>query len=341
MYCEPEKASYQIFVLSPQLVVVLQLCTQRSVSYARENSTMTPTVATSAAMSGSEHLANVPFWIVMNSTQPNYLLLQRDVILVSLLALAAAAWAVIVWQAALMDSDMTMTMGPRALLFLAMWVLMMVAMMFPTAAPMVLAFHRVQASKYHLDHAFAATWVFVATYLLVWAFVGLIVFGGVVVAEARVVRTSAGTAQLGGLIILAAGIYQLTPLKEVCLAKCRTPIDFITTSWRDGIVGAFHMGLLHGAYCVGCCWLLFAILFPLGMSVGAMALVTFIILAEKTLPWPRLMPYATAVALVLYGALVIVSPQLLPTFQRDGGAAVPAEMQMQMKMPERNGAAMR
>jgi predicted metal-binding membrane protein len=275
----------------------------------------------------------------MNTTHPNYLLLQRDVILVSLLALATAAWAIMVWQAAPMASEMTMTspaMGPRALLFLAMWVLMMVAMMFPTAAPMVLAFHRVQASKYQLTHAFIATWVFVATYLLVWAFAGFVVFGGVLVAEARVVRTSAGTAQLGGLIILAAGIYQLTPLKEVCLAKCRTPIDFITTSWRDGIVGAFHMGLLHGAYCVGCCWLLFVILFPLGMGVEAMALVTFIILAEKTFPWPRLVSYATAVALVLYGALVIVSPQLLPSFQRDGSAAVPAEMQM--NMPERNGA---
>jgi len=87
------------------------------------------------------------------------------------------------------------------------------------------------------------------------------------------------------------------------------------------------MGLLHGAYCLGCCWLLFVILFPLGiMNVGAMAAVTLIILAEKTLPWRRLAPYTTAGALVLYGALVIASPQLLPTFQQDGGAAVPAKM---------------
>jgi predicted metal-binding membrane protein len=90
------------------------------------------------------------------------------------------------------------------------------------------------------------------------------------------------------------------------------------------------MGLLHGAYCLGCCWLLFVILFPLGiMNVGAMAAVTLIIFAEKTLPWPRLAPYATAVALVLYGALVITSPQLLATFQQDGGA-MPAEMPMTM-----------
>src|SRR5262245_13687475 len=119
----------------------------------------------------------------MSTTQPNYLLLQRDVIVVSLLALAAAAWAVIVWQAALMDTGMTSSaVGSRILLFLAMWVLMMVAMMFPTATPMVLAFHRVQAGKYQLDRAFIATWVFVATYLLVWAFAGLVAFGGVLVA---------------------------------------------------------------------------------------------------------------------------------------------------------------
>ena len=107
--------------------------------------------------------------------------------------------------------------------------------------------------------------------------------------------------------------------------------DFIVTSWRDGATSALEMGLLHGAYCLGCCWLLFVMLFPLGfMNVGAMAAVTLLIFAEKTLPWPRVAPYTAAVALVLYGALVITSPQLLPTFQQDGDAALPAEMQMKM-----------
>jgi predicted metal-binding membrane protein len=111
----------------------------------------------------------------------------------------------------------------------------------------------------------------------------------------------------------------------VFLSKCREPIDFIVLAYRDGATSALEMGLLHGAYCLGCCWLLFVILFPLGiMNVAAMAVVTLIILAEKTLPWPRLAPYATAGALVLYGALVITSPQLLPTFQQD----MPAEMPM-------------
>ena len=163
---------------------------------------------------------------------------------------------------------------------------------------------------------------------------GVAAYAGTLAAEAVAVRAAlspATAARIGGAVLVAAGIYQLTPLKDLCLSKCRTPITFIMTSWRDGAAGALRMGLLHGVYCLGCCWLLFVILFPLGiMNIGAMAAVTLIIFAEKTLPWPRLAPYAAAVALVLYGALVITSPQLLPTFQKDGGAAMPAEMPMKM-----------
>jgi predicted metal-binding membrane protein len=272
----------------------------------------------------------------MDEAQPDPHPRQRNIIL-GLLTLAAAAWAVLVWQHADASMDMTtasLTMGPRAPLFLAIWVVMMVAMMFPTAAPMILAFHRAQASKRQLGDAFVSTWVFVASYLWVWAFAGIAAYAGMLAAETAAVHAAlspATTAQVGGAIIMVAGIYELTPLKDVCLSKCRTPVDFTMTSWRDGTASALEMGLLHGAYCLGCCWLLFAILFPLGiMNVGAMAAVTLIIFAEKTLPWPRLMPYAAAVALVLYGALVITSPQLLLTFQKDGGAAMPAEIPMKM-----------
>jgi len=272
----------------------------------------------------------------MDKVQPDPFSLQRNVILGLLLALAAAAWAVLVWQHADVAMDMTgpVTLGPRVPLFLVIWVIMMVAMMLPTAVPMILTFHRVQAGNRKLGDAFGTTWVFAAAYLLVWACAGLFAYAGMRAAEtaaARFALSPATTAQVGGAIIVVAGIYQLTPLKDVCLSKCRKPIDFIVASWRGGATSALEMGLLHGAYCLGCCWLLFVILFPLGiMNVGAMAAVTLIILAEKTLPWPRLAPYTTAGALVLYGALVIASPQLLPTFQQDGGATIPAEMQMKM-----------
>jgi predicted metal-binding membrane protein len=273
----------------------------------------------------------------MDHAQANPLSLQRTVILGLLLALAAAAWAVLVWQRADTNTDMVMnsiTMGLRAPLFLTIWVVMMVAMMFPTAAPMILTFHRVQAGKRQRGEVFVSTWVFVAAYILVWTLAGVAAYACAVAAEAVAVRAAlppATAARIGGAVLIAAGIYQLTPLKDLCLSKCRTPITFIMTSWRDGAAGALRMGLLHGAYCLGCCWLLFVILFPLGiMNIAAMVIITLVIFAEKTLPWGRLAPYASAVALVLYGALVITSPQLLPTFQKDGGAAMPAEMQMKM-----------
>src|SRR6476620_4965083 len=272
----------------------------------------------------------------MDKARPDLLSHQRSVILGLLLALAAAAWAVLVWQHADATMDMTasVTIGPRTPLFLVMWVVMMVAMMLPTAAPMILTFHKVQAANREPRDAFGSTWVFVVAYLAVWAFAGLAAYVGMQADEAAVVRAAlppAAVAQVGGAIIVASGIYQLTPLKDVCLSKCREPLDFIVTAWRGGATSALELGLLHGVYCLGCCWLLFVILFPLGiMNVAAMAAVTLIIFAEKTLPWPRLAPYATAGALVLYGALVITSPQLLPTFQQDGGAAMPAEMPMRM-----------
>lgn len=272
----------------------------------------------------------------MDKTQPNLFYLQRRAIVGLLWALAAAAWAVLIWQHpdATMDMTASVTIGPRAPLFLVMWIVMMVAMMLPTAAPMILTFHKVQAANRQPRDAFVSTWVFVAAYLVVWAFAGLAAYVGMQAAEAAIARAAlppSAVAQVGGAIIVVAGIYQLTPLKDVCLSKCREPIDFIVTSYRDGATSALEMGFLHGAYCLGCCWLLFVILFPLGiMNVAAMAAVTLIILAEKTLPWPRFAPYATAGALVLYGALVITSPQLLPTFQQDGGSAMPAEIPMMM-----------
>jgi predicted metal-binding membrane protein len=225
------------------------------------------------------------------------------------------------------------TMGLRAPLFLAIWVTMMVAMMFPTAAPMILTFHKVQAGKRARGDAFVSTWVFVTAYILVWTLAGVAAYAGALAAEAIALRaalSSTAAARIGGAVIMLAGIYQLTPLKDLCLSKCRTPITFIMTSWRDGAIGALRMGLLHGAYCLGCCWLLFVILFPLGiMNIAAMAVITLIIFAEKTLPWGRLAPRAAAAALVAYGVVVIAAPQVLPTFQQDA-AAMPAEMRMKM-----------
>lgn len=271
----------------------------------------------------------------MDDAQANPLSVQRNIILGLLLALAAAAWGLLVWQSGGTNTDMVMdsiTMGLRAPLFLTIWVVMMVAMMFPTAAPMILTFHKVQAGKSQRGEVFVSTWVFVAAYILVWTLAGVAAYACALAAEALAVRAALSTAtaaRIGGAVLIAAGLYQLTPLKDLCLSKCRTPVTFIMTSWRDGAAGALRMGLLHGTYCLGCCWLLFVVLFPLGiMNIAAMAIITLVIFAEKTLPWGRLAPCAAAVALVLYGALVITTPELLPTFQKDDGMAMPAEMNM-------------
>jgi predicted metal-binding membrane protein len=248
--------------------------------------------------------------------------------------------------------DMTMaspTMGMRAPLFLTIWVIMMVAMMFPTAAPMILTFHKVQASKRQRGEAFVATWVFVAAYVLVWTLSGGAAYVGALGTEAAVTRamlSPAAIARIGGAVLIVAGLYQLTPFKDLCLSKCRTPVSFIMTSWRDGVAGALRMGLLHGGYCLGCCWLLFVVLFPLGiMNIAAMAVITLVVFAEKTLPWGRPVARATAAALVAYGVVVLAVPQVLPTFLADGGMvmtapATPMDMQS-MATPGSNTAPVR
>jgi len=229
------------------------------------------------------------------------------------------------------------TMGMSALLFLAIWVVMMVAMMFPTAAPMILAFHKIQASKRQRGAPFVATWIFIAAYMLVWSVSGIGAYAGALGAQAlakwAALPTSA-TARISGGILIAAGIYQLTPLKDLCLSKCRSPLSFIVASWREGISGALQMGLRHGVFCLGCCWLLFLILFPLGMmNVAAMAIITLVIFAEKTLPWSRPIAHATAAALIAYGIAVVATPRTLPALMLEGEmptAAPAAPMNMNM-----------
>ena len=247
----------------------------------------------------------------MNEVQP--FSRQHNVNLVLLLALATAAWAVLVWQGHEVSMDKPMASptawGLDTLLFLAMWLVMMVAMMLPTAAPMILAFHSVHARNHQPDDAFVATWVFMAAYLLVWALSGIAAYAGALAAAAL---HPALADEVSGLILMVAGIYQITPLKQRCLSECRRPI--IMTSWYHRTADAFHMGLLHGVYCLGCCWLLFVILFPLDMTIGAMAAVTLIILGEKTLRRPEFVSYGAAVILVLYGGLMVVTPGLPAVF---------------------------
>jgi predicted metal-binding membrane protein len=244
---------------------------------------------------------------------------ERTLILGSLLILAAAAWVLLVWQARTTDAEMAMTptMGMGAPLFLAIWVAMMVAIMFPTAAPMVLMFARVHARKRQRERPFVPTWVFVGAYLVVWTLLGVVAYAAAVGAERLADRSMwlmDHAAQGGGVILVAAGLYQLTPLKYRCLAQCRSPLAFVMTSWREGYGGALRMGVEHGVYCAGCCWLLFVLLFPLGMlNIAALAAITALIFAEKSLPLGRHLSRVAAAALIGYGVVVLLLPDALPT----------------------------
>jgi len=258
----------------------------------------------------------------------------RNSILVGLLVLSAIGWVLVVWQAGSdtsmsmrggtgggmgsgMETGLDLTMGMAAPLFLAMWVAMMVAMMFPAAAPMVLLFDRVERGKREAGRSFVPTAYFVGAYLAIWTAFGVLAFALAVVVDRLVTNAGWDTGQwarFGGILLIAAGLYQLTPLKDVCLSKCQSPMSFLMTSWRNGKVGAIQMGLLHGGYCLGCCWLLFVILLPLGvMNVAAMVVIALLVFGEKTLPVGSRIARAAALVLVVYGVVVTLSPGALPT----------------------------
>jgi predicted metal-binding membrane protein len=244
----------------------------------------------------------------------------RSLILASLLVLAAAAWTVLVWQSSMAGTDemqnmLTMDMGVAV--FLAVWVAMMVAMMFPTAAPMILTFAHVQQRKQRSGKPFVPTSVFVGSYLAIWTAFGALAYaaalGATELAE-NSMWVMDNAARIGGVVLVVAGLYQLSPLKDICLSKCRAPMAFVLTSWRDGYDGALRMGLEHGLYCLGCCWLFFVIVFPLGMmNVGILAAIVVLIFAEKSLPIGRRATQLAATALVAYGTLVMLVPEALPT----------------------------
>jgi predicted metal-binding membrane protein len=255
----------------------------------------------------------------------------RNAILVALLALAALGWGAVIWQAG-SDTSMSMgtsmsmdgsyggldlAMGMAAPLFLAMWVAMMIAMMFPSAAPMILLFDRIERGKRDAGRSYVPTAYFVGAYLTIWTAFGALGFALAIAIE-RLSESSGWAmenwARVGGGLLVAAGIYQLTPMKDICLSKCRSPMSFLMTGWRDGRKGAIQMGLLHGGYCIGCCWLLFVILLPLGvMNVAAMIVIALLVFGEKCLPAGRRLAQVAAFVLVVYGLLVIAVPAALPT----------------------------
>jgi predicted metal-binding membrane protein len=195
--------------------------------------------------------------------------------------------------------------------FVVAWAVMMAAMMFPAAAPMILLFRKVATQRQASGDAFVPTWMFVAGYLLVWTAVGALTWMLVQILSDAAGRLGAaervtwGPLALG-VILVGAGLYQLTPLKRLCLDHCRSPLAFVMSHWRDGRLGAVRMGLSHGAFCLGCCWALFAVLVAAGvMSLAWMLLLTLIVFAEKVLPGGQRASQVVGVAFLVLGLGVV------------------------------------
>jgi predicted metal-binding membrane protein len=240
----------------------------------------------------------------------------RFALALSLFSLAALGWW---WTAGEMRG---MDMGPWTGLgslgwFVGVWLVMMAAMMLPSVTPTVALYARMTRQRSPISPS-----AFTAGYLLVWTAAGVAAFALAAGASRLLGDTLAwdrAGKELAAATLVAAAVYEVTPLKNACLGKCRSPLGFLLGSWRDGARGAVGMGARLGMWCLGCCWALMASLFALGvMSLTWMAIVAGVIAVEKALPWRRVATYGVAAGLLAVGLLLWASPGSVP------GLTVPA-----------------
>ena len=245
----------------------------------------------------------------------------RIVVLSGLVAVAAGAWLYLLLGAGIEMPMMDMgggrmmamapewTLGYGAVIF-AMWAVMMVAMMLPGAAPMILlaaALDRQRGAAGAARHSA----LFAIGYLLVWGGFSLaatLLQWGLDTAGLLSETMAAGNRILAGAVLVAAGIYEWTPLKNACLSHCRSPLAFLVQHWRQGGLGALQVGVRHGLFCLGCCWMLMALLFVGGlMNLFWVAAIALLVLVEKTMPWGGRMSRAAGVVLALWGAVALAT----------------------------------
>ena len=246
--------------------------------------------------------------------------LQRDHALVvgCLLAVVAASWGWLFAGAGMPMEEMggmLMAMSPAAwtpgyaALVVGMWAVMMAAMMLPSGAPMILLFATL-AQRSRARGQSAGNWgLFAGGYLAIWSVFSLaaaaLQFG---LEEAALISSMMQTTStaLAGSALVATGLYQWTPFKQACLRRCRSPLDFIVTHWRSGARGAFAMGVRHGAYCVGCCWMLMLLLFVGGvMNMAWIAGLALFVLVEKLAPAGHWIGRVAGLLLIVWGALTL------------------------------------
>jgi predicted metal-binding membrane protein len=243
---------------------------------------------------------------------------RQGAVVAALLVLAILAWLVTEDRMAGMDAGPGTELGSLGF-YVGVWVVMMAAMMFPSIWPMVVAYARIQTGRQNRGKAksgLVPVALFVGGYLVAWTAFGVVAYGVLEVVRSLSVDAlawdSAGP-YVAGAVIFAAAAYQLTPAKDVCLRKCRDPMDFVLGHWQVGHGGALRMGVEHGAWCVGCCWALMAALFALGvMSLGWMALVAALIAIEKLLPWKAIAGGGVAALLAVLAIGVAFVPERVP-----------------------------
>lgn len=231
-------------------------------------------------------------------------------IIVALLFCAAAAWLLTIQQA----SSMSGTGGVAMLgagLFLVTWVLMMVAMMFPTVGPMVLTHASIVRSR---GEGSSPTIAFVLGYLVVWTAAGLVPLAVLELLGSSIAGPiTAWLPRLGGAVVVVAGVYQFTPLKNVCLKACRSPLSFMLNhDFGGGAPAAARAGMSHGLYCLGCCWALMAVLAIVGlMNVAWMAVIAVVFFLEKNWRYGVLLSRTAGAACIIIGLALIARPDVL------------------------------
>ncbi|MBA2564220.1 MAG: DUF2182 domain-containing protein [Gemmatimonadetes bacterium] len=191
-----------------------------------------------------------------------------------------------------------------------MWAVMMIAMMLPSAAPMILLFAAANRTRRIHGRPVVSTAVFTAGYLLAWSvYSAVAALAQLALHDAALLSPmmTSATPALGGTLLIAAGVYQWTALKRTCLAHCRSPLTFLSSEWREGRLGALRMGATHGTYCVGCCWALMALLFVAGvMNLLWVAAIAGFVLVEKLVPGGEWVGRLAGAALVGWGGWVLL-----------------------------------
>jgi len=243
---------------------------------------------------------------------------ERLVIGVCLAAMVLVAWSYLLHsKAAMRDMDMPGMVMPdlhewgmtAILLLFVMWAVMMVAMMVPSAAPMILAFLTINRRRQATARPLVPAGIFVLGYLTIWtaySAVATLAQWGLHKAALLSTTMAATSPVLSGTLLLAAGVFQWTPLKRGCSKNCRSPLSFLMSEWRDGRAGAFVMGLRHGAYCLGCCWMLMALLFVAGvMNLLWVVVIALFVMAEKILAQGEALGRVAGVVLASAGVALI------------------------------------